>query len=261
MPELPDVETKRRYLQSTALHKRIKGAEVRSELVLEDISPAKLAQGVEGHRMESTRRHGKHLFVNLDHDGWLRLHFGMTGDLRYFKDGDKEPEYTLILLSLDNGYHLAYVNTRKLGHVGLLDDVDAFIAEKGLGPDALDVDFETFCDLVRGKNAMIKSTLMNQEVIAGIGNIYSDEIDFQARVHPRAQIDEMDGETLRRIYDAMCEVLETAIEHQAIPEELPDTYLITHRHPGGKCPVCGGEVKKIQVGGRSGYYCPTCQHE
>jgi formamidopyrimidine-DNA glycosylase len=261
MPELPDVETKRRYLQSTALHKKIDKVEVRSELVLEEISPGKLEQGVEGHRMESTRRHGKHLFVNLDHDGWLRLHFGMTGDLQYFKGLEKEPEYTLILLSLDNGYHLAYVNTRKLGHVGLLDDVDAFIAKKGLGPDALEIDFDTFCGLVGGKNAMIKSTLMNQEIIAGIGNVYSDEIAFQARVHPRAQIDQMDKETLRRIYDAMCEVLETAIEHQAIPEDLPKTYLITHRHPGGECPVCGGEVKKIQVAGRSGYYCPTCQQE
>jgi formamidopyrimidine-DNA glycosylase len=261
MPELPDVETMRRYLQSTALHKKIDKAEVRSELVLENISPAELEQAIEGHRMESTRRHGKHLFVNLDRDGWLRLHFGMTGDLRYFKHPEKEPEYTLILLNLDNGYHLAYVNTRKLGHVGLLDDVDAFIAEKGLGPDALHVDFETFYDLIGGKNAMIKSTLMNQEVIAGIGNVYSDEIVFQARVHPRAQIDEMDKATLHRVYDAMCEVLETAIEHQAIPDDLPDTYLITHRHPGGECPVCGGEVKKIEVGGRSGYYCPNCQEK
>jgi formamidopyrimidine-DNA glycosylase len=261
MPELPDVETMRRYLQSTALHKEIEKADVRSELVLEDISPADLVRSVEGHRMESTRRHGKHLFVNLDRDGWLRLHFGMTGDLAYFKDAEKEPEYTLMLFDLDNGYHLAYVNTRKLGHVGLLDDVDTFIAEKGLGPDALAIDFETFYDRIGGKHAMIKSTLMNQEIIAGIGNVYSDEIAFQARVHPRAAIDKMDKETLHRVYEAMCEVLETAIEHQAIPDDLPKTYLITHRHPGGECPVCGGEVSKVQVAGRSGYYCPRCQEK
>jgi formamidopyrimidine-DNA glycosylase len=232
---------------------------VRSELVLEEMSPAELKQGIEGHRMESTRRHGKHLFVNLDRDGWLGLHFGMTGDLEYYKDPEKEPKYALILLNLDNGYHLAYVNIRKLGHVGLVDDVDAFIAEKGLGPDALDLDFETFYELIGTKTAMIKSTLMNQGVIAGIGNVYSDEIIFQARVHPRADIGKMDKETLHRLYDAMCEVLETAIEHRAIPEDLPESYLITHRHPGGECPICGGKVKKIQVGGRTGYYCPKCQ--
>jgi formamidopyrimidine-DNA glycosylase len=261
MPELPDVEVLRRYLQSTALHKAIDGAEVRSEIVLEGIAPAELEKGLEGQRLESTRRHGKHLFVNLGANGWLRLHFGMTGDLTYYKNRDKEPEHALLILDLDNGYHLAYVNTRKLGHIQLLDDVEEFIEEKGLGPDALGLDLASFYDLVGHKKAMIKSTLMNQQVMAGIGNVYSDEIVFRARIHPRAQINDMDKDTLRRIYDAMREVLQTAIEHQAIPSDMPGSYLITHRHPDGECPVCGGEVEKIAVSGRNGYYCPSCQKE
>jgi formamidopyrimidine-DNA glycosylase len=141
----------------------------------------------------------------------------------------------------------------------LLEDVDAFIHEKDLGPDALSVSFEDFRDIIGGKHAMIKSTLMRQDTLAGIGNVYSDEILFQAGVHPRKKIDELDQGQLRNIYDKMMQILHTVIEHDAEPDQFPDDYLTPHRDEGVACPRCGGKVEKVDVSGRSGYYCPACQ--
>jgi formamidopyrimidine-DNA glycosylase len=106
---------------------------------------------------------------------------------------------------------------------------------------------------------MAKSTLMNQHIIAGIGNVYSDEILFQASVHPRAKINGLNGRTLEAMYCAMKEVLQVAIEHQAIPGDFPDSYIIPRRHGDGACPKCGSALERVKVSGRSAYYCPICQ--
>ncbi len=260
MPELPDVEVMKRYLDSTALHEEIESITVESSQVLEP-SSGTLEDRLVGRSLESTRRHGKYLFAEVGGDGWLVLHFGMTGGLKYYKVEEHAPEYDRLLLNFANGYHLAYTSQRKLGEVDVVDDVEDFVAEKGLGPDAMaeDFDFAAFEEAISGSRAMAKSFLMDQEVVAGIGNVYADEILFQAGIHPRRSIDALDGEERRELFDALKEVLATAIEHQADPETFPDDYIVPRREEGADCPRCEGQVERVEVSGRSAYYCPRCQ--
>ena len=123
--------------------------------------------------------------MRLARDGWLTLHFGMTGDLRYLEPGGDDVRYDRVRLDFGNG-RLAYVNRRMLGRVGLADDADAFIAAEELGPDALDPAFDlaALAAALDGRRD-VKTVLMDQSVVAGIGNIYADEILFQARLHPK----------------------------------------------------------------------------
>src|SRR5947207_13247687 len=127
MPELPDVETFKRYLDATSLHQRIDDVDVRNAYVLKGVSAGKLAQRLKGRRFESSRRHGKHLFVRADGDLWLRLHFGMTGSLRYFKSRGKAPNHARVLFVFADTHCLAFEDQRKFGEVGLLKDVDEFM--------------------------------------------------------------------------------------------------------------------------------------
>ena len=269
MPELPDVEIMRRYLESTVLHKKIDDLEIRAEILVpgEDTSDEKavkqLKEQTVGHSFESTRRHGKWLFARLDEDGKnaIVFHFGMTGGLKYFKDKADEPEYTRALFHFANGYQLAYISQRKLGEMEVIDSVEAFIKEKNLGPDALSPDFDLarFKKAVEGRHAMVKTTLMDQSIMAGIGNVYSDEILFQAGIYPRRKINELDEDGIEKLYHTMKDVLETAIEYHAQPDQFPEDYLTPHRHEDGHCPKCGAELKKVQVGSRHAYYCPNRQ--
>lgn len=263
MPELPDVETMRRYFDATALHQRIDAVDVNSEPILEDVTARRLEKELEGDEFEGTKRHGKYLFADLSHHSWLVLHFGMTGGLKYFKDMDMEPEYDRLLISFVNDYHLAYEAQRKLGLVSLTESIDAWVAKKKLGPDVMRSDFDlaAFKDALVNRRGMIKPALMNQQIMAGIGNVYSDEILYQQGIHPRTKVSDMDEETLDELFQTMNDVLSTAIDHQAKPDQLPEDYIIPHRHKDGHCPRCGASVERVRVSGRTAYYCPNRQEE
>lgn len=265
MPELPDVENYKRYLDRTALRKTIKQADVLSAQVVKKISARNLARALAGRTLTRTRRHGKHLFVRLDDGHWLALHFGMTGKLAYFKREEDDPKFDRVRFDLTNGYHLAFVNQRKLGEVRLIDDPDDFIADAELGPDALDkaVDLKTFRKLMADSRGAIKTVLMNQSRLAGVGNIFSDEILFQAGLHPMTPVDKLDDKDIARLYRALRRVLTVAIDKGAGAEEfterLPKSFLLRQRQAGAKCPRCGGQIRTLKVTGRTAYYCPRCQ--
>lgn len=260
MPELPDVEVYKRYLDRTALHKKVDSARIFDDKVVKDVTARTLQRRVKNRTFASSRRRGKHLFVSLGPDeGWLGVHFGMTGYLRYYKAEPETPEYTRVRFSLTNGYHLAYVCRRNLGALRIINDLDAFMAEKALGPDAREIDAEDFIERVGGRRGGIKTALMNQSVVAGLGNIYSDEILFQARMHPERGIADLRESDLHDLFDAMQRVLDDSIAASANPDEMPRDFLLPHRSDGSDCPRCGGTVKKITVGGRPTYYCPECQ--
>jgi formamidopyrimidine-DNA glycosylase len=261
LPELPDVQVLKQYLDATSLHQRLQAVEVYSQQMLEGLDARQLRGRLQGRTFKGTRRHGKYLFIELDDGDWLVLHFGMTGDLQYYKDADKEPDYDQILFHFANGYQLAYIMPRKLGEVRVVDEPESLTEEKGLGPDVLadDFNFETFRQLLAHRRGMIKSALMDQKLMAGIGNVYSDEILCQAGIHPRTQVRELDADHLRRIFDCLKEVLQVAIDHGAEPEQFPDDYLTQYRQTDHKCPKCGGPIERIEVAGRAGYFCPRCQ--
>src|SRR6266705_4755022 len=155
MPELPDVETFKRYLDARSLHQRITCFDVRNAYVLKGISARELARRLKGRRFECSCRHGKHLFVRTDGDIWLRSHFGMTGSLRYFKGEEKAPPHTRLLFVFAKDYRLSFDDQRKFGEVGLLEDVDEFLKKRTLGPDALDIALTEFkAKLARHRGAV-----------------------------------------------------------------------------------------------------------
>ncbi len=259
MPELPDVETFRRYLNSTGLHQAIAHTHVESVLLEEGVTPQLLQRRLKGAEIMETDRRGKYLFGRLTNENWLILHFGMTGFLRYFRNRGEAPEHTRLLLEFDNGYFLAYDCQRKLGTITVTEDLERFIRKKDLGPDAWGLGYSSFRDALEGRRGMIKSALMNQSVLAGIGNVYSDEILFQARLLPDASVSDLDDDALRRVFDAMTEVLETTVRFQADPERFPDSYLTPRREAGAECPRCDGSIESSTISGRTTYFCAACQ--
>lgn len=261
MPELPDVQVYREYLDATSLHQRIARVDVRREDVLETLSARALQQRLTGRSLESTRRHGKHLFVRVNGDGWLVLHFGMTGYPDYSK-AEEPPQHTRVLLRFENGFHLAYVSQRVIGRLDWTDDPGEFIEQHHLGIDALDdsLDARLFREAIGRKRGGIKSALMDQGTIAGLGNVYTDEILFQAKVHPRAAASDIDEPTLTEIHRQMRRVLQSAIKARAQPERMPKDFLTPRRGADdATCPRCGKPLEKERVSGRTAYFCPTCQ--
>jgi formamidopyrimidine-DNA glycosylase len=261
MPELPDVEVFKQYLGATSLHQKIEKVRVLAPEMLNELTVETLTDALEGHEFESSRRHGKYMFVGMDSGPSLVLHFGMTGFLAYFKDRDREPPHERLLVSFSNGYHLAYDCQRKLGSVTLVQSVDSFLEERQLGADALEIEFSPFTGALSGTRAAVKSALMNQQRIAGIGNIYSDEILFQSGIHPQKKPSQLDESALRKLFGEMKEVLATAIECRADPGKFPKDYLIPHRRGDRTCPKCGAEIQTAKVSGRTAYFCPRCQNQ
>jgi formamidopyrimidine-DNA glycosylase len=265
MPELPDVELFKRDLDRHALHQTIRAVEVGDARILGDLPVARFARTLERNQLEASRRHGKHLLVRLAQDGWLTLHFGMTGGLAWFADLADDPPYDRVRLDFEGGGHLAYVNRRMLGRVGLTADAEAFIRAEELGPDALDPGFDAAAlrAALAGRKRDVKSALMDQALLAGIGNIYADEILFQARLHPKTPAAALSGDQQGQLFRQVKRVLETAIERGAGAEQfldrLPHDYLLPERRPDGRCPRCGHPVETLKSAGRTSYFCPRCQ--
>ncbi len=261
MPELPDVEIFRRYLARTSLGQKIDSVDLDASRMVKGIAAGTLRRRLDGRTFRSTRRHGKYLFAGLGDRRWLLLHFGMTGFLDYAKDGAPPPDHARLVIRFANGARLAGVWQRLLGRIGMVDDPDAFIRDNKLGPDALGLTRKAFADLLDGRGGSIKSALMDQSFVAGIGNVYSDEMLFQAKIHPRAKAGGLVASQVSALHRAMGHVLKTAIARKADPERLPASWLLPHRQAGARCPRCGGKIARIAIAGRHAFLCPRCQKE
>jgi len=259
MPELPDVAEFKRYFDSTVLRKRIRGAQVLDRRMLDGVTPAALDRFLRGTIFTGTRRHGKNLFAFTRRGGGaLRMHFGMTGWLEWFRSKAEPPRHTRVRIDFAGGRSLGIVDQRILGCVGIVGDADAFIADRRLGPDALDGEFEPFRQRIRRRRSDLKSALMDQTVIAGLGNIWSDEVLFQARMHPGRPVDRTSDAELRRLFEVIRKVMRAAVDHRADFDAMPDFFL-HHRYEGARCPRCGGRIKPIKLAGRRGWFCGKCQ--
>jgi len=257
MPELPEVERFRRYAEKTVLGRLIKEVEILRPPLLEDISPSKLRSSLTGRRFAAARRHGKVLFLKVD-DSWLTLHFGMTGQLKFYTKPDEEPPYARFILSFEKNARLAYDDQRMFGRIGWTQDLHRFLEKKQLGPDALTLPENQFIERLRASRKNLKAFLMDQSEVAGIGNLYSDEIMYQAGLHPLTATSKLNEPAAQQVYESMRKVLETAIE-TGEREKLPDSYLTRHRTPDGRCPRCDRPLKIQSVGGRHMYFCPFDQ--
>ena len=203
--------------------------------------------------------------ARLDRGSWLTLHFGMSGVLQSVGKSGREPPFTRIRLDFAGDGSLAYVNKRMIGRVGLTDDAADFVAAEKLGPDALDrrFDFEAFRAALRDIKRDVKSVLMDQQIVAGIGNIYSDEILFQTRINPATRIDRLAPSELKRLFAQMRKVLKLAVSRGAgserFVERMPRGSLLPQRKKGGRCPRCRSPLTIFKLGSRTAYCCPRCQ--
>ena len=259
MPELPEVETFKRYLDSTSLHQQLIAVDVRDAYVLKGVSARELALRIKGRRFESSHRHGKHLFVRVGDELWLRLHFGMTGSLEYLNPDATAPKTARVIFCFANNRRLAFDDQRKFGEIELIKHLDEFLRTRGLGPDALKISLSQFKAIVEERRGAVKAFLLNQQLIAGIGNIYADEILFRVRIHPATQTSALKEKSVAKLCRATRYILEKAIESKADADRMPKSWLLPHRGKGGKCPRCRRELKSATVGGRTAWFCAHCQ--
>jgi formamidopyrimidine-DNA glycosylase len=265
MPELPDVEGFRQILLDGAVGGRVSRVEVLDAGVLRGVEAGTFRREVAGRVLGSPTRHGKWLVVPLHSRGRrhqrddpsIVFHFGMTGGLAM--SDDRPPQrYDRIVFIMAGGL-LRYHDMRKLQGVRLLQcDRDVAALLDDLGPDAAAVTAQEFADRLAGRRGRLKPVLMNQRVVAGLGNLLVDEVLWRARLHPARPVAELTGAERSRLLRAMRSVVRQSIKHARVPA-LP-SWLTGHRgREGQPCPRCGTPLQRSRIGGRGTYWCPHCQ--
>lgn len=259
MPELPDVEGFRRELADKLPGRRIRHVNVNDTGILRNTTAQSLGRRLTGHRFGDPRRHGKWLILPTD-GPTLLIHSGMTGHPYYAANGTDPERYERLAVSLDRG-ELRYTDLRKLRGVWLADGDDEAADVMGpQGPDALGIGLRAFREALSGRRGRLKPTLMDQSVIAGLGNLLTDEICWRAKMHPLRLVADVDDLELKRLHAAMTRVLRTAVRHGRVPG-LPRWLTGVRDEPDPSCPRCGTRLKHGRVGGRTSMWCPRCQSE
>ena len=261
MPELPEVETVVRTLAPKLTGRRIVDAKFTSHHVVRQPF-ATLRKRVRNQLVHSVERHGKFIVLTLD-QGVLVIHLGMTGKLLL----DAEPgPYARAIFTLDRGL-LVYDDIRHFGRI----EWSAELPERAaaLGPDALSIALDDFRALLKTRRSGIKPLLLNQRFLRGMGNIYTDEALFEARIHPRAIAANLSKDRGRRLHQAMIDILATAIrlKGSSISDYVDadgekGSFQLQHQvygRAGEPCPTCGTPIRRIVVGQRGTHYCPKCQ--
>lgn len=289
MPELPEVETTVRDLQTKVLSRTF--VDVWTDFKKMIKKPGDFGQfkkELKGKKIQKIWRRGKNIIFELSQDYSLLIHQKLTGHLLvgywvldngYWKPKEKGlleekiNTYIHLLFTLDNGKMLALSDLRKFAKVELwkTEELKNSKELKSLGPEPLEKNFtfEKFKEVLKNKKGKIKQVLMNQKIIAGIGNIYSDEALWAARVHPFKDVSKLKEEELKRIYQALKKILKKAIEVKG--ESISDFRRISgekggfdplrkvYRREGEKCSRCGTIIQRKKIAGRSTHFCPKCQ--
>lgn len=259
MPELPEVNTFQRYFDETALNKKIEAVEVQDDKIIRNVSGEAFIDCLTNRTFTGSYRRGKHLFGELDNGHHLLLHFGMTGDLNYYEAPEDRTRHERFVFLFENGYRLGFDCPRKFARICYIEDLDAFIREIQLGEDALVITEAEFLKNIEGKKAPIKGFLLNQKYLAGVGNLYADEICYQARVHPASASDRIDLTTKKTIYAKMRSILQFAIDREAHYKAYPEDWLWQWREEGATGPDGKSRVKRTKIAGRTTYFCEGWQ--
>lgn len=261
MPELPEVETVVRSIAPHLLGQVIREAQFYSRRVTRS-GFAKNRAALVGATISRIERRGKHILIHLDR-GFLHVHLGMTGRLLW----DAEPgPYTRAILQFEQG-RLLYDDVRQFGRVEYYRSLPAGVVR--LGPDALSISMDEFNDRLRARAGAIKPLLLNQSFVAGLGNIYVDEVLFQAGIHPKAAVGRLSRKRIARLYENIQTVLALAVEHRGSSisdyvdgDGTRGSFQDFHQVYGRKgepCSRCGTAIQRVVIAQRGTHFCPRCQ--
>ncbi len=282
MPELPEVETIAR-----GLDRRVKGDVIDSVWLGSKPEPLKspareIAATLEGALITGVRRVGKHIVLDLDQARaertllsaqhrkaprkqgaqWI-VHLGMTGRILICSPDEEVPKHTHAIAKLGSGRELRFVDPRRFGRLSVTHDFSA------PGSEPLEVELDKFVRLFKDRKTPIKSALLNQSLLSGVGNIYADESLFRSKIRPRRRASSLSHEDLQRLYLALQAVLKEAIAlgGSSVSDYVDSDgeegfFQLQHRvygREGEPCLVCKTPIKRVVIAGRSSHYCPKCQ--
>ncbi|MDR0270875.1 DNA-formamidopyrimidine glycosylase family protein [Paenibacillus sp.] len=270
MPELPEMENYRRMLSDQIIDQPITNVVINREKSV-NVPADQFKNELAGQRVIFVERRGKHLIFHLNNGRRLLLHLMLGGMLYCGTEEDRPSRSTQVEIGF--GQKTLYFIGLRLGYLHLLSAKEVDEILKPLGPELFDrrMSKERFVELLQGRRGALKSLLVNQHAVAGIGNCYADEIAFEAGLLPSAKIQELSEDTLGRLYDAAVKVLTEALEHGGYMESpfmagdtltggFNDLCKVYDRE-GEKCYRCGGVISKVELTGRKAFFCPSCQHE
>ena len=270
MPELPEVETVVRGLRAPLIGRRIVCMWQDWAPTIHSPEPGEFAARVAGQRVKALNRRGKYILIKLEHDT-LVIHLKMSGRL-YVAEADESRDadrWVHVRFDLDNGRQLRFSDLRKFGRVYLSDDVDRLLSH--LGPEPLSDEFTLarFREGMRGRKRAIKSLLIEQAFIAGVGNIYADEALFHAGIHPATPVNRLSESDSERLHQSIQDALQAGIEHEGASinwYRKPDggkgdsqNHFYVYGRANLPCRACGTAINKIQVAQRGTHFCPQCQ--
>ena len=269
MPELPEVETVARCLQSHLAGDLVVAAHVLRPQTIAAFDPAAFVQQMIGRRLVAFGRRAKYLLIQLVPQDWLIVHLRMSGRMRIVESGQPHGQHTRLALDLASGRSLRLDDQRTFGRVWLVRDPDSLL--DGLGPEPLSDEWtaDLFYQALQRRHRMIKPLLLDQSLVAGLGNIYVDESLYEAGVHPAARSDELAIEDVERLHAAIRRVLRHAIEHggttlrdYVTPEGASGAHqfaLQVYGRAGERCHRCGSPIVKMRLAQRGTHFCPACQ--
>jgi formamidopyrimidine-DNA glycosylase len=266
MPELPEVETIRNELLPYVVGRTVTGVTLFWDRIVRSPSPGEFVAGLVGQQITGLARRGKYLLFSLSGGSLLVMHMKMTGSLLINPSDDR---FTRAILYLDDGKELHFWDPRKFGVMWLADD-DSDVAAK-LGPEPLEDDFtvDVLSRLLQNHTAPVKPVLLDQSIIAGIGNMYADEALFDSKIHPLRPAGSLSDDEIHRLHASILKVLRKALNKKGAsirnyirpdgnPGTAHDEFVVAHG-VGKNCPDCGTPIRRIVVRGRGTYLCPTCQ--
>ena len=266
MPELPEVETICLQLKEKILNKKIEDVIVKDKRVIKGISSQCLQKEVKGGVIKDILRRGKVLIILLDKNKSLVVHLRISGWLILSENIEK---FARVVFKLDDRRILNFCDRRVLGEIKLVEDWRTLSIIKQMGPEPLSLSKEEFIALFTSKKTKIKPLLMDQEFIAGVGNVYAQESLFCAGIHPERRVDKLKKEELEKLYSCLISILKEAIKRKGSSvdsyrqidgkegEYIP--FLKVYQRENEACLVCKTPIKRKVIGGRGTYFCPRCQ--
>jgi formamidopyrimidine-DNA glycosylase len=273
MPELPEVETVRRVTEPQITGRCIADVTVNNAGVIAHPSAEEFCAALAGKTFTGMGRRGKFLLFSFAEGGRLVLHLRMTGQLLVTRADYPMEKHTHLILKLSDGKEMRYADMRRFGRFWYLADGEEYCVtgmdKLGPEPDDPQVTAAYLAQKCAGKKRAVKEMLLDQSVVAGIGNIYADEILFACRIHPKRLCCELSPQEISDLAVKIPQIIAFYVEKNQIPPEdylrtggrdyRNTPYLRVYGHAGEPCPVCGTPLEKITVGGRGSVFCPRCQ--